>query len=70
MGCAFLKFSNKRHSHLFEKGLHAKRASISYGKVGPFCVRSVISQVHALGNDRISIYSMLVGDRTPCRRAF
>ncbi len=37
---------------LFRERLHARWASIPYGKVGPPCVRSVITDAHVAGNDK------------------
>ena len=55
---------------LFRAGLHASRSSIPYGKVGPSCVRSVISDAHVAENDGFKFIPSPAGDGTPCRRAF
>ena len=40
------------------------------GKVAPPCVRGVISDVHAAGNDKISFYSVVCGRRNSLREGF
>ena len=40
------------------------------GKVAPPCVRGVISDVHAAGNDGISFYSAVCGRRNSLQEGF
>ena len=55
---------------LFRESKHARRDSIPSGKVVPPCVRGVISDVHAAGNDRISFYSAVCGRRNSLQEGF
>ena len=50
----------KNFAHINDR-LHARWASIPYGKVGPSCARSVISDAHVAGNDEIIFYSIACG---------
>ena len=47
-------------SPLFRNGLHERFASISYEIVGQSFARSVISDAHVTGNDRIKFYSAAI----------
>ena len=55
---------------LFRGGLHESFVSISCEIVGEAFVRSIISEVHAPGNDVFHFIPSPSGDGTPCRRAF
>ena len=45
-------------------------ASISYEIVGKYFARSVISEAHVLGNDRIKFYSVVCGRRNSLQEGF
>ena len=62
--------SNKPQSALFESGLHASSASISRGKVGQTCARSVFSEAPVPGKNQFQFIPPPPGVGTPCRRAF
>ena len=55
---------------LFRESKHARRDSIPCGKVVPPCVRGVISDVHAAGNDGFNFIPAAAAAGTPCGRAF
>ena len=55
---------------LFRVKRHANQPSISYEKVGLFCVRSVISAAHVGRNDGFYIYSAACGRRNSLREGF
>ena len=55
---------------LFREKPHARCASIPSGKVGPPCVRGVISDAHVAGNDEIKFYSVACGRRNSLQEGF
>ena len=55
---------------LFREGLHESFPSISSEIVGKSFVRSVISEVHAPGNDGIQFYSVAFGRRNSLQEGF
>ena len=55
---------------LFRGGLHESFVSISCEIVGEAFVRSVISEVHAPGNDGIQFYSVAFGRRNSLQEGF
>ena len=55
---------------LFRGGLHESFVSISCEIVGEAFARSVISEVHAPGNDGIQFYSVAFGRRNSLQEGF
>ena len=55
---------------LFRGGLHESFVSISCEIVGEAFARSVISEVHAPGNDDIAFYSVAFGQRNSLQEGF
>ena len=68
MGCR--ETVEKVAQPLFRRGLHESFVSISSEIVGEAFVRSVISEVHAPGNDGIPFYSAAFGRRNSLQEGF